>query len=64
MEQLQELRQKADGDKEALKKATRAQEEQAERSGEYAKQLAAQVAEKVPDTTGGEASFQIMHLNL
>lgn len=64
MEQLQELRQKAEGDKEALEKATCAQKEQAERSEEYVKQLTAQVAEKVPDTTGGETSFQIIHLNL
>ncbi|XP_010289532.1 PREDICTED: outer dense fiber protein 2 isoform X4 [Phaethon lepturus] len=46
MEQLKELRQKADRDKEALKKAIRAQKERAERSEEYAEQLTVQLAEK------------------
>ncbi|XP_074779878.1 outer dense fiber protein 2 isoform X1 [Athene noctua] len=46
MEQLKELRQKADRDKEALKKAIRAQKERAERSEEYAGQLTVQLAEK------------------
>ena len=64
MQQLKELRQKADRDKEALKKAIHAQKERAERSEEYAEQLAVQLAEKVPDNTGRETSFQIMHLNL
>jgi len=64
MEQLKELRQKADHDKEALKKAICAQRERAERSEEYAEQLTVQLAEKVPDNTGGETSFQIMRLNL
>lgn len=64
MEQMKELRQKADRDKEALKKAIRAQKERAERSEAYAEQLTAQLAEKVPNNTGGETSFQIMHLNL
>lgn len=63
-EQLKELRQKADHDKEALKKALRAQKERAERSEEYAEQLSVQLAEKVFDDTGAETSFQIMCLNL
>ncbi|XP_075761753.1 outer dense fiber protein 2 isoform X5 [Pelodiscus sinensis] len=46
MEQLQELRQKGERDKEALKKAVRAQKERAERSEEYAEQLNVQLAEK------------------
>ncbi|XP_010085216.1 PREDICTED: outer dense fiber protein 2 [Pterocles gutturalis] len=46
LEQLKELKQKADRDKEALKKAIRAQKERAERSEEYAEQLAVQLAEK------------------
>ncbi|KFQ99371.1 Outer dense fiber protein 2, partial [Opisthocomus hoazin] len=46
MEQLKELRQKADHDKEALKKAICAQRERAERSEEYAEQLTVQLAEK------------------
>lgn len=64
MEQLKDLRQKGDRDKEALKKAVRAQKERAEQSEEYAEQLSAQLAEKVPENTGGETSFQLMHLNL
>lgn len=47
MEQLKELKQKAERDKEALKKAIRAQKERAERSEEYAEQLNIQLAEKV-----------------
>ncbi|XP_009952368.1 PREDICTED: outer dense fiber protein 2 isoform X1 [Leptosomus discolor] len=46
MEQLKELRQKADHDKEALKKAVRAQKERAERSEQYTEQLTVQLAEK------------------
>ncbi|KAM8796745.1 outer dense fiber protein 2 [Eudromia elegans] len=46
MEQLKEVRQKADRDKEALKKAIRAQKDRAERSEEYAEQLNVQLAEK------------------
>uniref|UniRef100_A0A672UWP5 Outer dense fiber protein 2 n=1 Tax=Strigops habroptila TaxID=2489341 RepID=A0A672UWP5_STRHB len=46
MEQLKEVKQKADRDKEALKKALRAQKERAERSEEYAEQLTAQLTEK------------------
>ncbi|PKK24259.1 outer dense fiber of sperm tails 2, transcript variant X1 [Columba livia] len=46
MEQLKDLRQKGDRDKEALKKAVRAQKERAEQSEEYAEQLSAQLAEK------------------
>uniref|UniRef100_A0A8B9I689 Outer dense fiber protein 2 n=1 Tax=Anser brachyrhynchus TaxID=132585 RepID=A0A8B9I689_9AVES len=52
-EQLKELRQKTDHDKEALKKALRAQKERAERSEEYAEQLTVQLAEK--DSYVGEA---------
>lgn len=47
-DQLKELRQKADRDKDALKRALRAQKERAERSEECAGQLAVQLAEKVP----------------
>ncbi|XP_054030245.1 outer dense fiber protein 2 isoform X3 [Dryobates pubescens] len=46
MGQLQELRQRAESDKEALKKAARVQKEQAERAQEYAEQLALQLAQK------------------
>ncbi|KAM4647442.1 outer dense fiber protein 2 isoform 4-T4 [Amazona ochrocephala] len=45
-EQLKEVKQRADRDKEALKKALRAQKERAERSEEYVEQLTAQLAEK------------------
>ncbi|XP_053138378.1 outer dense fiber protein 2 isoform X2 [Hemicordylus capensis] len=53
MEQLKELKAKAERDKENLKKAIRAQKERAERSEEYADQLNAQLAEK--DTYVSEA---------
>ncbi|NWW82508.1 ODFP2 protein, partial [Climacteris rufus] len=46
LEQLKELKHKGDGDKEALKKAVRAQRERAERSEEYVQKLTAQLAEK------------------
>ncbi|KAM6316272.1 outer dense fiber protein 2 isoform 2-T2 [Podargus strigoides] len=46
MEQLKEIRQKADRDKEALKNAIRAQKDRAERSEECAEQLTVQLAEK------------------
>ncbi|KAJ7414179.1 Outer dense fiber protein 2 [Willisornis vidua] len=46
LDQLKDLRQKGDGDKEALKKAVRAQKERAERSEEYVQKLTAQLAEK------------------
>ncbi|XP_027637661.1 outer dense fiber protein 2 isoform X2 [Falco peregrinus] len=46
MEQLKKLKQKADCDKEALKKTIHAQKEWAERSKEYAQQLTVQLAEK------------------
>lgn len=46
MEQLKELKSKGERDKEALKKAIRAQKERAERSEEYAEQLNVQLAEK------------------
>ncbi|OXB69134.1 hypothetical protein ASZ78_009610 [Callipepla squamata] len=45
-EQLKEVQQKAERDKDALKKALRAQKERAERSEECAEQLAVQLAEK------------------
>lgn len=48
MEQLKELKQKGDRDKETLKKAIRAQKERAEKSEEYAEQLHVQLADKVP----------------
>ncbi|XP_023556024.1 outer dense fiber protein 2 [Octodon degus] len=46
MEQLKELKQKGDRDKESLKKAIRAQKERAEKSEEYAEQLHVQLADK------------------
>ncbi|XP_063172041.1 outer dense fiber protein 2 isoform X1 [Candoia aspera] len=46
MEQLKELKAKGDRDKEALKKAIKAQKERAERSEEYAEQLNVQLSEK------------------
>ncbi|OWK59773.1 Outer dense fiber protein 2 [Lonchura striata] len=46
LEQLQDLKCKAESDKEALKKAVRAQKERAERSEEYVQKLTAQLAEK------------------
>ncbi|XP_071621885.1 outer dense fiber protein 2 isoform X3 [Heliangelus exortis] len=46
VEQLKELKQKAERDKEALKKAIRAQKERAERTEDYAEQLKVQLAEK------------------
>lgn len=49
MEQLKELKQKGDRDKEALKKAIRAQKERAEKSEEYAEQLHVQLADKVAE---------------
>ncbi|XP_064026965.1 outer dense fiber protein 2 isoform X3 [Pogoniulus pusillus] len=44
--QLQELRQRAEREKEALKKAARVQKEQAQRAQEYAEQMALQLAQK------------------
>lgn len=52
MEQMNDVKNKMDGDKEALKKAVRAQKERAERSEEYVQKLTAQLAEKVPAGTG------------
>ncbi|XP_054249274.1 outer dense fiber protein 2 [Indicator indicator] len=46
MGQLQELRQRTERDKEALKKAARVQKEQAQHAQEYAEQLALQLAQK------------------
>ncbi|KAG8141806.1 putative Outer dense fiber protein [Naja naja] len=46
MEQLKELKAKGDRDKEALKKAIKAQKERAERAEEFADQLNVQLAEK------------------
>ncbi|XP_027543411.1 outer dense fiber protein 2 isoform X1 [Neopelma chrysocephalum] len=46
MDQLKELKNKGEADKEALKKAVRAQKERAERSEEYVQRLTAQLAEK------------------
>ena len=53
MEQLKELKQKGDRDKETLKKAIRAQKERAEKSEEYAEQLHVQLADKVAGFPGG-----------
>lgn len=47
MEQLKELKAKGDRDKEALKKAIKAQKERAERAEEFADQLNVQLSEKV-----------------
>lgn len=47
MEQLKELKQKGEREKETLKAAIRAQKERAEKSEEYAEQLHAQLADKV-----------------
>lgn len=47
MEQLKELKQKGERDKESLKRAIRAQKERAEKSEEYAEQLHVQLADKV-----------------
>ena len=53
--QLRELRERADGDKEALKRATRAQKHRAERSEDAAGQLSAQLMEIVSQQSrGGE----------
>ncbi|XP_041908245.1 outer dense fiber protein 2 isoform X2 [Corvus kubaryi] len=46
LEQMKEVKGKGDSDKEALKKAVRAQKERAERSEEYVQKLTAQLAEK------------------
>ncbi|CAO2587629.1 Outer dense fiber protein 2 [Lemmus lemmus] len=46
MEQIKDLKQKQDRDKETLKKAIRAQKERAEQSEEYAEQLLVQLSEK------------------
>lgn len=50
-EQLRELRQRADADKEALKKATRAQKQRAQRSEDTVGQLSAQLMEIVSRMT-------------
>lgn len=52
LEQQKDTKMKGDDDKEALKKAIRAQKERAERSDEYVQRLTAQLAEKVPAGTG------------
>lgn len=57
-EELKELRQKADRDKDALKKALRAQKERAERCEECAGQLAVQLAEKVLMRHKGRPHFR------
>ena len=46
MEQLKEVKQKGERDKEFLKKAIRTQKERAEKSEEYAEQLHVQLADK------------------
>lgn len=50
-EQLQERRQRAEADKEALKKATRAQKQRAQRSEDTVGQLSAQLMEIVSRMT-------------
>lgn len=68
MEQLKELKTKGERDKEALKKAIKAQKERAERSEEYAEQLNVQLAEKVtvalvapPPPTHSSQCFFVCH---
>lgn len=67
MEQLKELKSKGERDKEALKKAIRAQKERAERSEEYAEQLNVQLAEKVMELGTrtccccGDSAFWLTH---
>ncbi|KAJ8384905.1 hypothetical protein AAFF_G00197130 [Aldrovandia affinis] len=62
--QLRQLKQLGDGDKEALKRATRAQRERAERSEDTAGQLTAQLLEKeahLADALAAAEAFQSRH---
>ncbi|KAG9335363.1 hypothetical protein JZ751_005285 [Albula glossodonta] len=62
--QLRQLKQQGDGDKEALKRATRVQRERAERSEDTAGQLTAQLVEKeaqLADALAAAEAFQSRH---
>nr|XP_015222741.1 PREDICTED: outer dense fiber protein 2 isoform X2 [Lepisosteus oculatus]XP_015222742.1 PREDICTED: outer dense fiber protein 2 isoform X2 [Lepisosteus oculatus]XP_015222743.1 PREDICTED: outer dense fiber protein 2 isoform X2 [Lepisosteus oculatus] len=64
LEQLRELKQRADADKEALKRATRAQKQRAERSEDTAGQLSAQLMEKetqLADALSASESWRSRH---
>lgn len=56
--QLRGMRERADADKEALKRATRAQKHRAERSEDAAGQLSAQLTEIVSQQNGAEPGEQ------
>uniref|UniRef100_A0AAR2KGX3 Outer dense fiber protein 2 n=1 Tax=Pygocentrus nattereri TaxID=42514 RepID=A0AAR2KGX3_PYGNA len=60
-EQLKELKQRAEVDKEALKKATRAQKQRAERSEDTAGQLSAQLAELLADAVSAAENWSSRH---
>lgn len=62
LEHVEETKAKGEDDKEALKKAVRAQKERAERSEEYVQKLTAQLAEKVPAETR-QALFEVVLFN-
>lgn len=57
--QLRQVKQLGDGDKEALKRATRVQRERAERSEDAAGQLTAQLMQKVRERRGTEGVTQV-----
>ncbi|XP_043914073.1 outer dense fiber protein 2 [Protopterus annectens] len=64
MEQLKELKQRADRDKDALKKATRAQKHRAERSEDIVEQLNVQLLEKetqLADTLSSVETWRSRH---
>ncbi|KPP64592.1 hypothetical protein Z043_117042, partial [Scleropages formosus] len=66
-EQLRELKQRADADKEALKKATRAQKQRAERSEDAVGQLGTQLLEKetqLADAVSAAESWNSRHSQL
>ncbi|KAL4609565.1 outer dense fiber protein 2 [Arapaima gigas] len=67
MEQLREMKQKADADKEALKKATRVQKQRAERNEDTVGQLRTQLLEKetqVTDAISAAESWNRRHSQL
>uniref|UniRef100_A0A8C9U9S8 Outer dense fiber protein 2 n=1 Tax=Scleropages formosus TaxID=113540 RepID=A0A8C9U9S8_SCLFO len=67
VEQLRELKQRADADKEALKKATRAQKQRAERSEDAVGQLGTQLLEKetqLADAVSAAESWNSRHSQL
>ncbi|KAM6984658.1 outer dense fiber protein 2 [Aplochiton taeniatus] len=64
LQQLKDLKQQADADKEALKRATRAQKQRAERSEDTAAQLSAQMQEmenQVADALSSAGSWRSRH---